>query len=988
MKNSTAQTTAPYAAPYKLAQKTALGLAISVVMSYPATLQALGLGELHSSSQLNQPLNAQIDLLSTNASEASKLNVRLASPEVFSRVGIDRPAFLDNLKFTPVVQNGKPIIKVTSTAPISETFLNFLLEVSWPQGQLLKEYTVLLDPPVLLNTGSAVADNSATVRAEPKPAAPARTENKGVIQRNQEAERQRQIQIRRQQQAQQANQNNFDQQQFEAQAQAVLAEKDKPVTHATGGTKYRVKRGDTVSRIASRLRYRGVSNSQMMVALFRANPHAFIKDNINYLKSGSLLTKPPKSEVTQYSASESRRIVRQHYAQWKKYRSGLAEHTVAQTPVKPGTNSNASGTVNQPAGSSDQAKLKVAGSGSDAPVSSSAGTAELQKELTLAQEALASSKSENAELRSRVTQLEAIIRKKERLITLKNDRLAKLEAQLSGTTKSGATKPETETAETANTDAEGKTDTTATTVKIPQPPINESDDLATQVANQDQQSNNRIIRTEDSSTTGASDSADQEVSPADVNTALSSADTDTESNADIGKQTEEAVAVSSPFVDQEKDSKDSILDLLSTPLVAAIGGGSLLALLLGWLLMRKSAKSADEEIEDAVSQDDEEDLLDDEFASADLDLDDDDDLESVAGSSSSADTLFSGDASDGENAIDSILSGDATIEEDEILQEADVYIVYGLHEQAEDELKKAISNHPEKLEYRYKLLENYKAANNPESFVSSAKEFLNAAAKHDEAGKAESLWEKIVAWGAEVAPENELFTDSSLKKGIAMVAGTAAAGAAVNVAKEAFSDELSDAADDAVANVQDSGLDLDIAGLDSNLDDELDSALSDTDFNLESELGLDDDLDLDDDFGLDELAGEIDSGDITADNVLSFGSPDAGNASTEVDTGIANLDLEIDQDSGLDKILPAGSGYTSDTDDSADDNLDDALSFLDLSDDDEEMQQAHISTKLDLARAYLDMGDVEGARHTLEEVVIEGNDDQKREAEELLQQTG
>jgi pilus assembly protein FimV len=120
------------------------------------------------------------------------------------------------------------------------------------------------------------------------------------------------------------------------------------------------------------------------------------------------------------------------------------------------------------------------------------------------------------------------------------------------------------------------------------------------------------------------------------------------------------------------------------------------------------------------------------------------------------------------------------------------------------------------------------------------------------------------------------------------------------------------------------------------------------------------------------------------DNILDFG---ASISSNELDD-LTSLDLEIDQDSGLDKILPTGNAYTSNTTDSSEDSLDDALSFLDLADDDEEVQQAHIGTKLDLARAYLDMGDVEGARHTLEEVVIEGNDDQKREAEELLQQTG
>lgn len=975
-------------------KKSALGLAISMVIAYPATLQALGLGELHSSSQLDQPLNAQIDLLSTNPSEARQLQVRLASPEVFSRVGIERPAFLENLKFTPVIQNGKPVIKVTSSAPVSETFLNFLLEVSWPQGQLLKEYTVLLDPPVLLNSGNAVADNSAAVRAEPKPATArpqATAQAKGVIQRNQQvAARQAQIQAQQQaRQTAQADQANIDPE-FVEQAQAVLSEKSAPARSVS--SRYRVKRGDTISRIASRLRYRGVSNSQMMVALFRANPHAFIKDNINYLKSGSLLTRPAKSEVTQYSAAESKRIVKQHYAQWKKYRAGLAEHTVAQTPVTKSNNAAASGVTTAPnANASDKPKLKVAGTDGDSSVSSDKATAELQKELTLAQEALASSKSENAELRSRVTQLEAIIRKKERLITLKNDRLAKLEEQLRNGGKISPNALEGKDTDVATTTPDKSAQAEKPTTVIPAPPINEPDDLATQVANQDQQNNNRIIRGED--TPGTEETTGEAVTQSNVDTALSSPETRT---VEQGDNTDKEIA-SNPFVDQEQsenDSKGSILDLLSTPLVTAIGGGSLLALLLGWLLMRRSAKTEDDEVEAVGKESHDDDLFDDDLVSSELDQDTAENTELVSSdntaSADDVEQLFS-DSTDGSDAIDSILSGDDAVEEDEIIQEADVYIVYGLHEQAEDELKKAISNNPDKLEYRYKLLENYKVANDPESFVTSSKEFLKAAADQP-TEKSESLWNKIVAWGKEIAPENELFsTDSSLEKGLAMVGGVATAGAAAKVAQEAFSEAMT--GDDTTASTAGNAIESALPDLDSDMaemNDALDDALGDTDFNLEDELGLGDDLDLDDDFGLDELVNEIDSGDSSTNNVLSFGSPDADTAGTEKSEGI-NLDLEIDQDTGLDKILPSDSAYTTSSNElegSTDEGLDDALSFLDLSDDDEEMQQAHISTKLDLARAYLDMGDVEGARHTLEEVVIEGNDDQKREAEELLQQTG
>lgn len=953
-----------------IVQRTALGLAISMVIAYPMAAQALGLGELHSSSQLNQRLNAQIDLLSTNPAEARQLKVKLASPDVFSRVGIDRPAFLNSLTFTPTVQNGKPVIRVTSSAPITEPFLNFLLEVSWPQGQLLKEYTVLLDPPVLMNTGSAATENAASVRAEPQ--------SSGVVQRNQGAERQRAQQQRAQQQVQrqQAQQQTLNQQQqaeearrlaaqqqFEDQARAVMNDPDAqsaPVRSSTSSI-YRVKRGDTVSRIASRLRYRGVSNNQMMLALFRANPQAFSQNNINNLKTGAMLSKPAKADVVSSTSAESKRIIRQHYAQWKKYREGLATSTVVQQPAS--QQAAGASTSNPDTGSSNQnANLTVAGGDANSQASNSAtgiGTAEIQKQLTLAQEAIASSKSENAELYSRVGKLEAIIRKKDRLISLKNNKLADLEARL----RLGG--------------------------------VDEPTDIATQVGNQEEENDGRIIRG------GAEDSPTEVGEQTDGIDNQSSEDQQIENNSIIDDDvaadrlaiatTEPELVdddIKSPFAGEDDEkSKGGILDLLSSPLVAMIGGGGLLALLLGWFLMRRSSMRPETDDSAFLEETDGTDLFE-EGSSLETDLDDFTNQSSVSTEAADVENLFSdSDDESGSDSIDSILSSDANSEKDDVLQEVDVYIVYGLHEQAEDELKKAIAKNPAKMEYRYKLLENYKAAGDAESFVSSAKDFLNA-----EGDNKEALWDKIVVWGKEIAPENELFSGSSLKNAMAMAAGAVGLGATATVAKEAFKGDTHVV--DSTHVVTDSSTKDGFADIVfPELDDVSDSDIS----KLEEEFDLSADLDLDDDFGLDALADKdfdldfdkdltadsLTSDNLTDNNILDFGLPDATDDITSVDLDINTKDV--------DKILPKGSGYFSsdvdDTTDDSDDGLGDALSFLDISDDDD-VQDAHIGTKLDLARAYLDMGDVEGARHTLEEVVIEGNDDQKKEAEELLQQTG
>ncbi len=108
----------------------------------------LGLGEITLKSALNQPLDAEIELLEVRDLGSGEVIPSLASPEEFSKAGVDRLYYLTDLKFTPVVKpNGKSVIRVTSSKPVQEPYLNFLVQVLWPNGRLLREYTVLLDPP-------------------------------------------------------------------------------------------------------------------------------------------------------------------------------------------------------------------------------------------------------------------------------------------------------------------------------------------------------------------------------------------------------------------------------------------------------------------------------------------------------------------------------------------------------------------------------------------------------------------------------------------------------------------------------------------------------------------------------------------------------------------------------------------------------------------------------------------------------------------------
>lgn len=127
-------------------RKLVLAIAAASALS-SGMAQALGLGELTLKSTPNQPLVAEIELLDVQQLTAAEVVPSLASPDDFAKAGVDRQAFLNDLSFTPVINaNGKSILRVTSSRPLSEPMVKFLVQVMWPNGRLLRDYSVLLDP--------------------------------------------------------------------------------------------------------------------------------------------------------------------------------------------------------------------------------------------------------------------------------------------------------------------------------------------------------------------------------------------------------------------------------------------------------------------------------------------------------------------------------------------------------------------------------------------------------------------------------------------------------------------------------------------------------------------------------------------------------------------------------------------------------------------------------------------------------------------------
>lgn len=271
----------------------------------PVTLYALGLGEIRLNSALNQPFDAEIELLSPTAEELGSLKVALANNDVFSRYGIDRPAYLSGFDFA-VSRNreGKATIRVTSNRSVTEPYVTLLVEANWARGRLVREYTVLLDPPVFMpsqneapapvttpqsaTTAEGRIERRPTPAPEPTPApTPRATAPTPAPERTPEP-------------TAQATESSIDQQ--------IIA---------SPGSEYTVQRNDTLSKIAAAANpgNRRVNN-RTMIALFRANPQAFTGNNINRLRAGAVLRIPDLTEIESISNDEASAEVSRQTAEW------------------------------------------------------------------------------------------------------------------------------------------------------------------------------------------------------------------------------------------------------------------------------------------------------------------------------------------------------------------------------------------------------------------------------------------------------------------------------------------------------------------------------------------------------------------------------------------------------------------------------------------------------------------------------------------------
>ncbi len=269
---------------------------------------ALGLGRLSVQSALGEPLRAEIDVTSLAAEEASSLRARVASPDTYRAAGVDFNAALEGAQVILARRpDGRAFLRIQGERAMSEPFVDVILDLSWATGRLTREYTMLIDPASRA-VAAASAPQAAPAIAAPPPAAMAPAPAPRPAARTPApapAPAPPPVAERR-----------------PAPAPAPTAAPGPAPTSGTDG--YRVRRGDTLSRIAAAKSPRGVSLDQMLVALYRNNPQAFIDDNMNRLRSGVMLTVPSAEEASGLPPAEAKQVIQAQAADFDAYRQRLA----------------------------------------------------------------------------------------------------------------------------------------------------------------------------------------------------------------------------------------------------------------------------------------------------------------------------------------------------------------------------------------------------------------------------------------------------------------------------------------------------------------------------------------------------------------------------------------------------------------------------------------------------------------------------------------
>ncbi len=871
----------------------------------PATAFPLGIGDIKLHSALNQKLDAEIALILSANENASDIKVRLAPPEKFDEAGVPWSYFLSKIKFNSVVRaDGSSIVKLSSNEALREPFLDFLLEVSWKNGSIYREFTVLVDPPVAY-TQPVIPVVTKAESVDAAVPAPTPTPLPSVDQK---------------------------------QAVVSKAVVDPVESSAEYGP---TRRSDSLWKVAKRTNaYNDVSIEQMMMAIYEANPKSFFKDNVNALMAGQTLDIPEREVILKLSHKQALAEFKQHNNVWK-------GRVVAKAKKKKPIIKNAA----------DIAKAKVEEINTqlelEAPVDEEivenaiviGKDAAASKDTTLQkQQGLASTSDEGLALQARMAKLEQQLMTLQKMLTLKDEQLAALQSKVQ-TIKD----PKAQTVTEQKASATKQVESTQ-----PKKPVVETKPAVQPEA----------------------------VKPK----AATKPKPKPKAQPAIQEQPEEGI--------------------MSSPLFMSLGGLGIAILgVLGLFLWRKQKAETESDTESMFATASEISLPDSE---------EDFNTPLAATETDSYDVGTVGESSFLSEFTPSDFDAfDTDQNEVDPISEADVYLAYGRYQQAEDLMRQAIEDQPERDECKLKLLEIFYANENKTSFAEFASELVSSGKNNDQ-----EFWAKVVEMGAELDPESSLYS--------------ADAGGETETlqVEQALTPESSESTE-AGGNEADFDLSVfDPQDADSDPDIELQSDAENPSDSLDFDLSV---FDLDEETtaqaeGAEESTNEIESIDFdltstdadepvesshteTADEELESFEFDMTTEPSTSDDSNESVDLNTEADLGESiELLPeeaapeeleltlnneeqAASGETSDVEDfdfdfdppgaTASDepsNVESANDVSDLTDMDE------LETKIDLAKAYIDMGDADAAKGIAKEVLEKGSEEQKVAAQAVIDQ--
>ncbi len=1140
----------------------------------PSVTNAVGLGELQVNSALNQPLSANIELVQVPAADINDIEVRIAPSEVFDEIGIERPVMLTNLIFNPVVENGQSVIKITSPGPVVEPFLNFVVEVTWPGGRFLREYTALLDPPtydaggtsMIAAPSSGISDSeyvsdydsyastessydsyASSTGGEFVPYSQIDNTNTSTSYDTADSYSSDTYSDSSSYEATSyasdagsyssgttgdpymdslpiaqtfpmdggetySTGNDYsdyssdsyteDATSYETNSETATSSYSEPeyvddnagITYQSyesdyassddgyynvGFGEYKVERGDMLWNIAQAHRGDSVSVSQMMIAMLRENPEAFIDNNINRLKSGYVLRIPELDTAASIARGEALAEVQEQHNLWREYSGVMSNVAVAQQAVGNNQAVNRGNTDTSTTSPTNNPDLEIvvpkASQGTAGTVLADAGrVSDLENEVQLAQEQLRTADRQKSELESRVAELEGLLQSKDRMIQLKDEQLNELQRNV------GEAEMELKEAQSATPEVKPEPEPVPVIEPVVEPePVAQAEIPVVEPVVPAQQAPEPKPKPEPKPEPTPVVEPEPEPEPA---------------------------KVIEPVAEKEIKTASSSKKAPWYLNKALLGGGAGLIAILTGLLAFFTKRKRDQEFERAAQelQDYEAGLAptDTEFADdvkpptgmldmndkyADLteggledveisnedmladaeqvltEVNDGEPLPDIGGEEEltqetalteeneitidqqadlkAADTGFvpkvDADLTTGVPLDEDFTAElDATpfkeptgdMNDDEVTAELDIYLAYGLHDQVIEQAKQHIEKEPENQDYHQRLFKAYLEKGDKETFATEA------TMVKERFGDTSPLWKEVAILGYSLDAANPLYaegSDSSIVAedlmpskpdnldiqinddqvdaanldsssdatesfqetqviepfGVSPEQHEALVGREVDsiedelvetvILEDSSLDELRAAADGG----DDNGFALDLDAPMDALENETSEETSEFEYELSSIKGM-------------ESSSSAPPADIT-EILPEEEVPELG----EADDDEFNLDFDMPEMAAAGGVVAAAGAAGAALSDSVpdlsqtikitDDDKDELMDLPELSLDDLDDSVGgddEMATKLDLAKAYVDMGDDEGARDALNEVINAGDEQQKVEAERLLNQ--